>query len=130
MRDVPIGEAFRDDQAARQYLGSEDPALLPATLLPLRKWVQALYLTNAGELKLSADQMARLLDIPYDIATKVVGYLAIMDGTSFMVAIANRMAASAGGKRAVVGLVGLLCLLSRSLQLESVGLDPGLVGLG
>ena len=128
MRKVSIGDAFRDDQAARRYLEAalQDKALPSDTALPMRKWVQAIYLCDAGKAKVSAAQLAALLNIPASIAKDVTAHLAMMDGLD---AIAKRLAAS--GRMAVLsGLVGSLLLLGKSLQLGGVGLDSALVGLG
>lgn len=129
MGGVSIADAFRDEEAARQFLGSplESCALPPDTLLPICKWVQAIYLTDAGTLKVSPEHLARLLDVPVTIARKVVGHCEKMDGAA---AIAKRIAANLGGNPVMAGLVGSLFLLGHSLQLSSVGFDPALFGLG
>ena len=128
MREVSIGDAFRDDQAARRYLEAalEDGVLPSDTLLPMRKWVQAIYLSNAGKAKVSAAQLAALLNIPAGMARDVAAHLAVMDGLD---AIAKGMAAS-GRTTVLSGLVGSFLLLGKSLQLGGVSLDSALVGLG
>lgn len=81
MGAVSIAIAFRDDEAARQFLAEtlNIRALPPDALLPMSKWVQAIYLTKSGTLRNSAEHLQRLLDVPADIARDVVRYLVTMD---------------------------------------------------
>ena len=93
VRQVSITEAFRDDAAAQQFLRRvlDDGASLPPLLAP-RKWVQALYLTDAGRLKLSAHDVERLLNVSPGIARAVVAQFSDMDESGSMAVIAMRMA--------------------------------------
>lgn len=77
MWEVSNTEIFRDDQAARRYLevALENAPLPPYALLPPRKWVQLLYLTDDGRLNVSARHLAGFLDVPYDIAAEVMRHL-------------------------------------------------------
>jgi hypothetical protein len=77
MWEVSNTEVFRDDQAARCYLEAalENAPLPPYALLPPRKWVQLLYLTDDGRLNVSAEHLAGFLDVPHDIAIKVMRHL-------------------------------------------------------
>jgi hypothetical protein len=112
MSDILIIEAIRDDLVARRYLKSvvEDDEL-PETLLPPRKWVWALYLTDAGKLRVATKHLARLLDIPCEAAKEVGQRIARM-----------RTAAS-------VTLSALCLLLGEFFELVGVGLDTALVRL-
>lgn len=106
-------EAFSDDRAAQCYLNSApDGAAPPKDLLPPRKWVQALYLTDGGRLKVSAKHLARLLDVSDDKAK----------------AIRQHLAKTAGNLPALT--IGFGLLSSPLLKFLSVGVDTRLVGLG
>jgi hypothetical protein len=131
MSEVSIGEAFRDDRAARRYLEAalKDGTLPQNSILPLSKWVQAIYLTDAGRLKIGAEHLAALLGISTGIAMDVIAQLEALDRSPAMVALAKRMARTYGGA-AIGSLLGALLLLRQSLQFGGVGLDPALVGLG
>ena len=81
MGNTSIVEAFGDDEAARRLLepALEDGAVPSNSILPLRHWVQAIYLTDAGRLKVSADDLAALLGVPQDVARETLRQLAGMD---------------------------------------------------
>ena len=81
MSEVSIAKALRDDRVAQQYLRlALGVGTLPHSLLPPRKWMQALYLTDAGRLHVSAHHLGNLLDISPTIAEAVVTHLAQMNG--------------------------------------------------
>jgi hypothetical protein len=84
MSNDSIIEAFADDVAARRFLQSAfEREVLPEALMPPRKWVQAIYLTDTGRLRVSTKHLARLLDISSEVATEVAQRLArIGRGTS------------------------------------------------
>ncbi|MBS0525662.1 MAG: hypothetical protein JSS04_18680 [Proteobacteria bacterium] len=92
MPEVTIIEAFRNDGAARQYLEAafDSGALPPDLLLPPRKWVQAIYLADGGRLKIRADHLAHILNIPYDVAKDAVKHLAKMNGKEVKATVARK----------------------------------------
>jgi hypothetical protein len=79
MSNNSIIEAFADDVAARRFLQSAfERVVLPEALMPPRKWVQAIYLTDAGKLRISRKHLVGLLDISSEVATEVAQRLARM----------------------------------------------------
>lgn len=98
MWEVSNTEVFRDDQAARRYLelALENAPLPLYALLPPRKWVQLLYLTDGGRLIVSARHVAGFLDVPYDIALKVMRHLEEMQEAA---SLARRPRTSERGAR-------------------------------
>lgn len=127
-----MSEAFSNDQAARQYLEAalKDGVLPENGILPLSKWMQAIYLTDAGNLKVRAEHLAALLGIATGTAREVISQLRTVVGTPAMVAIGKKMLGTRCDPALIGCLVGSLLLLRQSLQLGSIRLDPALVGLG
>lgn len=71
---VSLLVAFGDEQMARQLIDAvlSDDRMFASVDVPLRTWLKAIYLTDAGRLPVRSRHLARILDVPPETAATMV----------------------------------------------------------